>query len=113
MSIILIKNIGVPIIKQIINSVELAVVNKILKKGDKLPSVNSIRNKYSISRDTVFSALKTVSLEIEYLLRILFTEGNLSPFLRILLTTANSTELIICLIIGTPIFLIKIILISI
>jgi len=56
MSIISIKNIGVPIIKQIINSVELAVVNKILKKGDKLPSVNSIRNKYSISRDTVFSA---------------------------------------------------------
>ena len=62
MSIILIKNIGVPIIKQIINSVELAVVNKILKKGDKLPSVNSIRNKYSISRDTVFSAYKKLKM---------------------------------------------------
>ena len=62
MSIISIKNIGVPIIKQIINSVELAVVNKILKKGDKLPSVNSIRNKYSISRDTVFSAYKKLKM---------------------------------------------------
>lgn len=62
MSIISIKNIGVPIIDQIINSVELSVVNKILKKGDKLPSVNSIRNKYSISRDTVFSAYKKLKM---------------------------------------------------
>ena len=53
---------GVPKYKQIVASVEDAIVNGTLKKGDKLPSLNSIKNQHSLSRDTVltaFNELKT------------------------------------------------------
>lgn len=56
MSLISIKEIGVPKSKQIVNSIEEAIINKHLVKGSKLPSINSIRNKFSISRDTVLHA---------------------------------------------------------
>lgn len=63
MSLILVKeNIGVPKYKQIVSSIEDNLTNGILKKGDKLPSINSIKNKFSLSRDTVltaFNELKT------------------------------------------------------
>ncbi|HMC01174.1 MAG TPA: GntR family transcriptional regulator [Flavobacteriaceae bacterium] len=63
MSLILVKeNIGVPKYKQIVSSVEENLTNGLLKKGDKLPSINSIKNKFSLSRDTVltaFNELKT------------------------------------------------------
>jgi DNA-binding transcriptional regulator YhcF (GntR family) len=42
--------------KQIVTSIELAVLNGTLKKGDKLPSLNSVKNQYSLSRDTVLKA---------------------------------------------------------
>ena len=57
MQLILIKeNSGIPKYKQIINSIEGALSSGLLKKGNALPSINSVRNKYSLSRDTVFMA---------------------------------------------------------
>ncbi len=50
------ENLGVPKYKQIIASIEDSVVNGELKRGDRLPSINSIRNRFSLSRDTVLIA---------------------------------------------------------
>lgn len=47
---------GVPKYKQIVASVEGAIVEGVLKKGDRLPSLNSIKNQNSLSRDTVLTA---------------------------------------------------------
>ncbi|MEH6536344.1 MAG: GntR family transcriptional regulator [Psychroserpens sp.] len=63
MGIVTIKDkSGTPKYKQIVASIEEAIINGALKKGDKLPSLNSIKNQYSLSRDTVltaFNELKT------------------------------------------------------
>ena len=57
MSIVSIKdNSGKPKYKQIIASIEEAIVGGALKKGDKLPSLNSIKIKHKVSRDTVNNA---------------------------------------------------------
>ncbi|ARV06562.1 transcriptional regulator [Polaribacter sp. SA4-10] len=50
------KKIGIPKYKQIINSIEEAILSGVLKKGDQLPSINFIKNKHTLSRDTVLSA---------------------------------------------------------
>ena len=50
------KKIGVPIYKQIINAVENAIEKGLLKKGDQLPSINTIKNNNKLSRDTVLTA---------------------------------------------------------
>ncbi|PWG06625.1 GntR family transcriptional regulator [Polaribacter aquimarinus] len=50
------EKIGVPKYKQIIASVEHYISNGILKKGDKLPSINTIKNSNNLSRDTVLMA---------------------------------------------------------
>lgn len=50
------KEIGLPKYKQIIKSVEDAIVSGKLQKGDQLPSINSIKNDHSLSRDTVLTA---------------------------------------------------------
>jgi len=53
---------GTPKYKQIVASIEDAIIKGALKKGDKLPSLNSIKNQHSLSRDTVlnaFNELKT------------------------------------------------------
>ncbi|MFT4684510.1 MAG: DNA-binding transcriptional regulator YhcF (GntR family) [Ulvibacter sp.] len=53
---------GAPKYKQIVASIEDAINNGTLKKGDKLPSLNSIKIKHHLSRDTVltaFNELKT------------------------------------------------------
>lgn len=47
---------GKPKYKQIITSVESAIIKGNLKKGDRLPSVNKIALEFSISRDTVLTA---------------------------------------------------------
>lgn len=47
---------SVPKYRQIISSIEEAITAGNLKKGDKLPSLNSIKNKHSVSRDTVLTA---------------------------------------------------------
>lgn len=57
MGIVSIKNnSGKPKYKQIVESIENAIQDRILKKGDKLPSLNNIKIKHSVSRDTVFTA---------------------------------------------------------
>ena len=58
----IIEKSGTPKYKQIVCSIEDAIVKGTLKKGDKLPSLNSIKNQHSLSRDTVltaFNELKT------------------------------------------------------
>lgn len=53
---------GTPKYKQIIAAIENAITSGRLKKGDPLPSINSIKDSNSISRDTVltaFNELKT------------------------------------------------------
>ena len=47
---------GQPKYKQIVNSIEKAIANNVLKKGDKLPSLNIIRDTHKVSRDTVLNA---------------------------------------------------------
>ena len=63
MNLILVKeNIGIPKYKQIIISVENALLEGTIKKGDKLPSINSIKNKFSLSRDTVLKAYNELKI---------------------------------------------------
>jgi len=50
------KKIGIPKYKQIIHSIEEAIISGTLKKGNKLPSINNIKNKHNLSRDTVLMA---------------------------------------------------------
>ncbi|PQJ82769.1 GntR family transcriptional regulator [Polaribacter glomeratus] len=50
------KDSGTPKYKQIVTSIENAIINGLLKKGDKLPSLNTIKNQHSLSRDTVLVA---------------------------------------------------------
>ncbi|PKP14863.1 MAG: transcriptional regulator, partial [Bacteroidetes bacterium HGW-Bacteroidetes-23] len=47
---------GIPKYKQIIQSIEIAIAENRLQKGDKLPSVNKVSLEFSISRDTVLLA---------------------------------------------------------
>ncbi|WP_439130684.1 GntR family transcriptional regulator [Polaribacter sp.] len=57
MEIIFLRNkSGMPKYKQIIASIEEAIASGILKKGDQLPSLNKIKNKHKLSRDTVLMA---------------------------------------------------------
>ncbi len=50
------KQIGVPKYKQIVGSIEDAIISGSLKKGDQIPSINYIRDNQKVSRDTVLSA---------------------------------------------------------
>lgn len=50
------NNSGLPKYKQIIASIEEAIAKGVLLKGDKLPSLNAIRDKHKLSRDTVLTA---------------------------------------------------------
>ena len=50
------KKSGTPKYKQIVASIEKAIVKGLLKKGDKLPSLNKIKDKHKLSRDTVLTA---------------------------------------------------------
>lgn len=50
------KTSSAPKYKQIISSIEQAIIAGTLKKDDQLPSINSIKNKHSLSRDTVLMA---------------------------------------------------------
>ena len=49
-------NIGVPKYRQIINSIFQLIREGELKRGDKIPSINNICEKFSLSRDTVLMA---------------------------------------------------------
>ena len=50
------NRIGIPKYRQIINSVFSLIQDGQLKRGDKIPSINSICNEFSLSRDTVLMA---------------------------------------------------------
>ncbi len=50
------KKSRIPKYKQIVISIEQAILGGILKKGDLLPSLNAIRDNHKVSRDTVLSA---------------------------------------------------------
>jgi len=50
------KESSIPKYKQIVTSIEKAIVTGVLKKGDILPSLNSIKTQHSLSRDTVLMA---------------------------------------------------------
>ena len=56
------ENIDIPKYKQIVYSVEKALLDHILKKGDRLPSINSIRDQNSVSRDTVLLAFNELKI---------------------------------------------------
>lgn len=63
MSIVTIKKSkSKPKYKQIVSSIEKAIVNGKLKKGDKLPSLNSIKNQHALSRDTVLTAFNELKM---------------------------------------------------
>ena len=47
---------GLPKYKQIVLSIEIAIAENRLKKGDKLPSINKVSLEFSLSRDTVLLA---------------------------------------------------------
>ena len=57
-SVVLTLNSRIPKYKQIVNSIEFSITSGALKKGDKLPSLNEIKEKYLLSRDTVMIAFK-------------------------------------------------------
>jgi len=56
------NNSNIPKYKQIVNSIEQGLINKIIKKGDRLPSINSIRNRFHVSRDTVLMAYSELKI---------------------------------------------------
>jgi DNA-binding transcriptional regulator YhcF (GntR family) len=51
------KTAGIPIYRQIINSVYMAIDHGDIAKGDKIPSLNQFCKEFSLSRDTVMVAL--------------------------------------------------------
>lgn len=90
------NNLGVPKYKQIILSVEKAIEEEKLKKGDRLPSVNKVCLASSLSRDTVLQAydelkkrgiiyaipgkgyyIKSVEITIKQRIFLLFDELNI------------------------------------
>lgn len=50
------NNLGVPKYLQIVRSIEKAIENGALRKGEKLPSINQVCLPFSLSRDTVLQA---------------------------------------------------------
>lgn len=50
----------IPKYKQIIDSVHLAIEQKTLKTGQKIPSINAIAKKHELSRDTVLTAFNNL-----------------------------------------------------
>ena len=53
---------GIPKYKQIVTSIENAIRKGHLKKEDQLPSINSLRDKHSLSRDTVLAAFNELKM---------------------------------------------------
>ncbi|WP_303317874.1 GntR family transcriptional regulator [Flavivirga abyssicola] len=50
------QKIGVPKYRQIINSIEDAILSGALQKGDQIPSINTVKEQHNLSRDTVLMA---------------------------------------------------------
>jgi len=56
------EHVGVPKYKQIVASVEDGLTSGAIKKGDKLPSINSIKDRFLLSRDTVLTAFNELKI---------------------------------------------------
>ena len=88
-------NSKVPKYKQIISFIENAIIIGELKTGDQLPSLNNLRNKFKLSRDTVITAfnelrargviysvvgkgyyVKTIDIKVQVKILLLFDELN-------------------------------------
>ena len=88
-------NSKVPKYKQIISLIENAIIIGELKTGDQLPSLNNLRNKFKLSRDTVITAfnelrargviysvvgkgyyVKTIDIKVQVKILLLFDELN-------------------------------------
>jgi len=88
-------NSKVPKYKQIISFIENAIMIGELKTGDQLPSLNDLRNKFKLSRDTVITAcnelkargviysvvgkgyyVKTTDIKVQVKILLLFDELN-------------------------------------
>ncbi|WP_313791559.1 GntR family transcriptional regulator [Allomuricauda sp. SCSIO 64092] len=50
------SKIGIPKYRQIITSIEEAIVSGVLQKGDQIPSINEVKKEHKLSRDTVLMA---------------------------------------------------------
>lgn len=50
------KKKGVPKYQQIVFSIEKAIIRGVLKKGDQIPSINTIKEEHNLSRNTVLVA---------------------------------------------------------
>ncbi|CAH0337611.1 hypothetical protein FVB9288_03382 [Flavobacterium sp. CECT 9288] len=108
------NNKGIPKYQQIITSIEVALQQELLQKGDRLPSVNKVRLEFSLSRDTVLLAydelkkrgiiyaipgkgyyVKSVEISIKQKIFLLFDELNIfkedlyNSFLENIGTTAQ------------------------
>lgn len=108
------NNKGIPKYQQIITSIEVALQQELLQKGDRLPSVNKVRLEFSLSRDTVLLAydelkkrgiiyaipgkgyyVKSVEVSIKQKIFLLFDELNIfkedlyNSFLENIGTTAQ------------------------
>ena len=85
----------IPKYKQIISLIENAIISGELKTGDQLPSLNNLRNKFKLSRDTVITAfnelrargviysvvgkgyyVKTIDIKVQVKILLLFDELN-------------------------------------
>ena len=58
---------GIPKYRQLINSVCMAIEQGILKKGDKIASINQICSEFSLSRDTImlaFNELRSIGIVV-------------------------------------------------
>ena len=64
-------NSDIPKYKQIVHSIQAAVEQGFLQRGDQLPSFNQIRDQFSVSRDTVIKAYR----ELKELGVIMTTRG--------------------------------------
>jgi DNA-binding transcriptional regulator YhcF (GntR family) len=90
------NNLGIPKYKQIIYSIEKTIVKGLLKKDEKLPSINKVCLEFSISRDTVLLAyeelkkrgiiysilgkgyyIKTIEVKVKKRIILLFDELNI------------------------------------
>ena len=90
------NNLGIPKYKQIIYSIEKTIVKGLLRKDDKLPSINKVCLEFSISRDTVLLAyeelkkrgiiysilgkgyyIKTIEVKVKKRIFLLFDELNI------------------------------------
>ncbi len=59
------NNLGISKYKQIITSIEKTIEEGLLKKDEKLPSINKVCLEFSLSRDTVLQAYEELKKRAE------------------------------------------------